>query len=114
MRLGLETISSFFRALQKQALGKRWLNYLYKQRLQHLKAKYWNAALELHLCHLRRRELRQEFQSATTVVRGPSQTVGAIDKVGKGSDDAGMEVCTLEYAPEERGRHNAGGEMQFA
>jgi hypothetical protein len=108
VRLGLETISSFFRALQKQALGTRRLNYL-----RDLKAKYWNAALELHLCHLRRRELRQEFQSATTVVRGPSQIVGAIDKVGEGSDDTGMEVCTLEYAPEEKGRHNAGGEMQF-
>ena len=114
MRLGLETISSFFRALQKQALGTRRLNYLYKQRLQHLKAKYWNAALELHLCHLRRRKLRQEFQSATTVAWGPSQTVGAIGAVGEGSDDTGMEFCTLEYAPEERGRRSAGGEMQCA
>jgi hypothetical protein len=113
VRLGLETISSFFHALQKQALGTRRLNYLYKQRLRDLNAKYRNAALELHLCHLQLRELRQEFQSATTVVRGPSQTVGAIDKVGEGSDDTGIEVCTLKYAPKGKGRHNAGGEMQF-
>jgi len=113
VRLGLETISSFLRALQKQALGTRRLNYLYKQRLRDLNAKYGNSALELHLCHLQRRELRQEFQSATTVVRGPSQTVGAIGAVGEGSDDTGMEFCTSEYAPEERVRRNASGEMRF-
>ena len=108
-RLGLQKITSFFLALRKQALETKQLNHLYEKQLRDLKAQYWNIALELYLSHLRRRQLQQELQSATTMAWGLSETV---DDVGDDDNDDKMEICILDHVAEGNGRHNAGREMQ--